>query len=158
MKNFVSLVLLLCAGIPVCRGADDLPRDETTRAVRSLMGVYEEGQAFKSYLVALPDLWMTGGGIIHGTHRNITAKELVLQAHALTVYGRPAVPELVCWVEHEDPGVRFLAAEALNQISGQNPPFPFKRRGALTENEKGVAAAKAVWLRWYESEAPQTPS
>ncbi|MEM7388206.1 MAG: HEAT repeat domain-containing protein, partial [Verrucomicrobiota bacterium] len=86
----------------------------------------------------------------NGTHGKITGRELALQSKAVAVYGWLAVPELVNWVDHDDPAVRYIAANALIMITEEKPAFRFHQDGALKGDEPWVRNAKARWLDWFE--------
>jgi hypothetical protein len=77
-----------------------------------------------------------------------TVSRSVLQEEAqpLIVLGPDAVPELLPWVEHENPALRYVAVYALEQISGEKSYLP---HFAQTDDEGHRAKAVDKWREWY---------
>ena len=70
------------------------------------------------------------------------------EAGALIALGADGVPHILPWVVNENTALRYVAAYALGQITGEKPSFPYFDD---TDRSGQRAQAIEVWKRWYET-------
>jgi hypothetical protein len=80
--------------------------------------------------------------------KSVTRSMLQAEAQPLVALGADAVPELLPWVENENPALRYVAAYALEQITGEKPYLPHFAQG---DDEGHRAKAVDAWRKWYEA-------
>jgi len=80
--------------------------------------------------------------------RTVARSTLQAEAGGLIALGPEAVPHLLPWVRHANPGLRYVAIYALQQITGQKPYLPYFD---TADQEGHRTRALEVWRRWYEA-------
>lgn len=80
--------------------------------------------------------------------RTVARSTLQAEARPLIALGADAVPALLSWAANDDLALRYVAAYALEQITGETPYVPhFDRTDAEAHRRKALD----VWRRWYEA-------
>jgi hypothetical protein len=80
--------------------------------------------------------------------KTVTRSILQQEAGALIELGADAVPHILPWVTNENSALGYVAAYALQQITGEKPSFPYFDQSDRTGQR---AQAIEVWRRWYEA-------
>jgi hypothetical protein len=80
--------------------------------------------------------------------RTVSRSILQTEAESLIKMGPDAVPHLLPWVMHDNPGLRYVAVYSLEQITGEKPYLPYFDQTDLEENRP---RAIKVWKTWYET-------
>jgi hypothetical protein len=78
----------------------------------------------------------------------VTRSTLQAEAQPLIALGPDAVPDLLNWVMNENPALRYVAAYALEQLTGEKPYLPYF---AQADDERHRAKAVDVWRKWHEA-------
>ena len=128
--------------------------DEVSELVKHIMRTLESGELL---VTPRPKEWVLSDGwtMEHPRSGVIQRSVLAKQCSAITPYGWRAVPELLNWLDHKKPFIRYIAARSLQIITGVSPEFYYFRE-PHTSSESAVDwcdDAKAEWKRWYDNVA-----
>lgn len=80
--------------------------------------------------------------------RTVARSTLQTETRVLIALGPDSVPRLLRWVMNENPGLRYVAIYALEQITGEKPYLPYFDQADHGENR---TRAIEVWRRWYKA-------
>lgn len=143
------VVLVWVATINACherRGPNLIAQDATHVQVRRVMEQLEAGtRPFPNTRPQLQDGWEAR--LPNG--RRVFRSELLAEAQHLVGLGPQAVPVLADWANYTNPAIRFVAIEALRQITGILAEVPYFDDADLGGERKRAIRA---WRDWYSQQ------
>jgi hypothetical protein len=103
---------------------------------------------FQNEIFLDTDLYVDSGWILELPSGEVVTKTFLLwQADSIAHFGRDAVPGLCKWVMNDELYIRYIAAQALEKITGIQQPVPIFEKEDPGENRRKAIAA---WNEWYE--------